>query len=109
MRTFEYTSATTVDEALNGQAQAVGTSAGKVQPEPAPVNGTRFLAGGTDLLTLMKADVYAPSLLVDIKRAGDLPRGIEEQAGGLTLGALTTLSEIEHDPRIAQQYPALTE
>ena len=78
----------------------------------APEGGTRFLAGGTDLLTLMKADIIAPSLLIDIKRVEDLPRGIEDRSGqghGITLGALTTLSEIEHHPVIRERYGALAE
>ena len=70
MRTFEYTRASTVDEAP-----------GLVDGAHTPQNGTRFLAGGTDLLTLMKADVVQPSLLVDIKRTEGLPRGIEETRG----------------------------
>jgi len=60
----------------------------------------------------MKADVASPSLLVDIKRVEDLPRGIEDntgRGGGLTLGALTTLSEIEQHPTILKAYRALAE
>ena len=52
-----------------------------VVPPIAPENGTRLLAGGTDLLTLMKADIVAPSQLIDIKRVEDLPRGIEDRFG----------------------------
>jgi xanthine dehydrogenase YagS FAD-binding subunit len=119
MRAFEYARAATIDEAT---AQHTQTHAGMattvhsrtalpVVPPGAPENGTRFLAGGTDLLTLMKADIIAPSLLIDIKRVEDLPRGIEDRpkGGGLTLGALTTLSEIEHHPRIRERYAALAE
>ena len=57
-------------------------------------NEVRPLAGGTDLLTLMKANLVTPQELVDIKRLGDLPGGIQETAQGVTLGALTTLAEI---------------
>jgi xanthine dehydrogenase YagS FAD-binding subunit len=57
----------------------------------------------------MKADIVAPSLLVDIKRLEDLPSGIREADDGITIGALTTLSEIERDPMIRQRYPALAE
>jgi xanthine dehydrogenase YagS FAD-binding subunit len=60
----------------------------------------------------MKADIYAPSTLIDIKRAEDLPRGIKERGpagGGITLGALTTLNEIEHSLLLVKQYPALAE
>ena len=98
MRTFEYARASTVDEAP-----------GLVKGEHTLQDGSRFLAGGTDLLTLMKADVVRPSLLVDIKRAEGLPRGIEDGANGLTLGALVTLGEIERHPAIAERYRALFE
>jgi len=98
MRTFEYARASTVDEAP-----------GMVAGEHSLQNGSRFLAGGTDLLTLMKADVVQPSLLVDIKRTEGLPRGIEETKDGLTLGALVTLGEIERHPAIAERYRALWE
>jgi xanthine dehydrogenase YagS FAD-binding subunit len=57
----------------------------------------------------MKADIVAPSLLVDLKRAEDLPRGVQEADDGITIGALTTLSEIEHDPAIRRRYPVLAE
>lgn len=98
MRAFEYTRAESVD-------QAPGLVAG----EHTLMNGSRFLAGGTDLLTLMKADVVRPSTLVDIKRAEGLPRGIESRDGRLVLGALTTLAEIERHPEIVQRYSALAE
>jgi xanthine dehydrogenase YagS FAD-binding subunit len=98
MRTFEYARAATLDEAP-----------GLVAGEHTLQNGKRFLAGGTDLLTLMKADVIQPSLLVDIKRTDGLPRDIKESEEGLTLGALTTLGEIERHPVIAQRFRALSE
>ena len=53
---------------------------------------TRPLAGGTDLLTLMKADLVAPERLVNVKAL--LPRGIAAGTDGLTIGALTTLEEM---------------
>jgi len=105
MRPFEYARAATIEEAMRPPE-------GNGHAGPGDQSGRRFLAGGTDLLTLMKADVIAPALLVDIKRADDLPRGIREQAGrdgGLTLGALTTLSEIGDHPRIVREYAALAE
>jgi xanthine dehydrogenase YagS FAD-binding subunit len=67
---------------------------------------TRPLAGGTDLLPLMKADVAAPERLVGMRAL--LPRGITcEQDKDLVLGAGATLSEIEAHPLIAQRYTAL--
>ncbi len=96
MRSFEYESPATLDEvvALLGRD---GDSA------------VRPLAGGTDLLTLMKADIAAPGRLVNIKRLPDLPRGVEEGEQGLSLGALTTLTEIETHPVIRERYPLLAE
>jgi xanthine dehydrogenase YagS FAD-binding subunit len=96
MRAFEYTSVATLDEAL-GLLGRDGDGA------------TRPLAGGTDLLTLMKADVASPAHLIDIKRVGELSRGVTESAGGVTIGALTTLAEIEANPLIARRFPALAE
>jgi xanthine dehydrogenase YagS FAD-binding subunit len=96
MKPFEYASPTTIEEVITLLGQG-GDGA------------TRPLAGGTDLLTLMKADIAAPSRLVDIKRLAELPGGIEETAQGLTLAALTTLTEIETHPQIRRRYPVLAE
>ncbi len=53
-----------------------------------------ILAGGTDLLALMKDDVVAPKRLVNIKQIDGL-RGISYQPGnGLRIGALTTIAEL---------------
>jgi xanthine dehydrogenase YagS FAD-binding subunit len=74
-----------------------------------PANGSRPLAGGTDLLTLMKADLLAPSRLVDIKRLAELDDRIELMPEGLAIGALTTLAQLEEHPLIRSRYPALSE
>jgi xanthine dehydrogenase YagS FAD-binding subunit len=105
MRPFEYTSPTTVDEAVGLLGQNGPEHDGRLRP----LAGAQPLAGGTDLLPLMKADVAAPSHLVDVKRLSGLPRGIEATAQGLSLGALTTLSEIEMHPLIRQRYPLLAQ
>lgn len=70
---------------------------------------TRPLAGGTDLLTLMKSDVVHHQQLVDIKRNSDLSAAIQEGDDGLTLGALTTLTDIERSTLLQDRYPVLTE
>lgn len=92
MRPFEYQSAATIEEAL-GQLGAAA----------------RPLAGGTDLITLIKADIAAPERLLDLKRVADLPSGVVAGPDGLTIGALTTLSVIERDPQIRARHPALAE
>lgn len=69
--------------------------------------GARFIAGGTNLLDLMKLQVETPETLVDISR---LPLAdIEEREdGGLTIGALVPNSDLAADPRIIERYPILS-
>ncbi|MDN8814857.1 FAD binding domain-containing protein, partial [Staphylococcus aureus] len=69
--------------------------------------GTKFIAGGTNLLDLMKLQVETPNKLVDISR---LPLAdIEEREdGGLTIGALVPNSDLAADPRVIEGYPVLS-
>jgi xanthine dehydrogenase YagS FAD-binding subunit len=90
VKPFSYSAPSTLDEAVTLLGRAA-----------------RPLAGGTDLVTLMKADLAAPERLVSIRTL--LPRGISEQADGLTIGAASTLSEIERDARIARKFTALSQ
>lgn len=117
MQRFAYVRAETVAETLKLLDHTDGET--PATAVPAMTGATRPLAGGTDLLPLMKAHVTAPAQLVDIKRLGDLPRGIREeraagngrtpQQGDVILGALTTLSEIETNPLINTRYAALAQ
>ena len=67
----------------------------------------KFIAGGTNLIDLMKEDVERPSRLIDISR---LPlKTIEEKAdGGLRIGALVPNSDLAYHPLIEQRYPMLS-
>jgi xanthine dehydrogenase YagS FAD-binding subunit len=69
-------------------------------------NTAKFIAGGTNLIDLMKQDVERPSRLIDISR---LPlRNIEQTAeGGLRIGALVPNSDLAWHPLIEQRYPLL--
>jgi xanthine dehydrogenase YagS FAD-binding subunit len=72
--------------------------------EPAGV----FLAGGTNLVDLMKLDVMTPDVLVDVRRLTsaeiqDLPDA------GLRIGAAVTNSELAADTRIRSRYPVLSQ
>lgn len=69
----------------------------------------KALAGGTDLLTLMKAGVATPIRLIDIAQSGLIPKGITANATGVTLGAMTTLTELETSPLLAERYPLLSQ
>ena len=94
MRPFEYVSP-------SNKAQALGLLG-------ATWGNTEVLAGGTDLLALMKDDVIAPKRLVNIKEIADL-RGVSSNAQGLRIGALTTLGELGDDASVRKSYPALSE
>ncbi|GLK56217.1 xanthine dehydrogenase YagS FAD-binding subunit [Methylopila capsulata] len=91
MMNFSYTRAETVADAIAA-----------VAADP----GARFIAGGTNLVDLMKYDVMKPERLVDITR---LPlREIEAtDAGGLRIGALVPNSDLAYDARIQRDYPLL--
>jgi xanthine dehydrogenase YagS FAD-binding subunit len=67
----------------------------------------KFIAGGTNLVDLMKDDVERPSRLIDISR---LPLKTVEQTadGGLRIGALVPNSDLAYHPLIEQRYPLLS-
>ncbi len=67
----------------------------------------KFVAGGTNLIDLMKKDVERPSRLIDISR---LPlKGVEETpGGGVRIGALVPNSDLAWHPLIARRYPLLS-
>lgn len=72
-------------------------------------DGGRFLAGGTDLVIAMKEKGLLPKYIVDLKRVPNLS-GIRENAdGSITLGALTTMYEIETSPLIKKKFPFLAQ
>jgi xanthine dehydrogenase YagS FAD-binding subunit len=70
--------------------------------------GTRFIAGGTNLVDLMKLEIETPGRLVDI---GRLPLNeIEETAeGGLHIGARVSNSALAVDMRVRHRYPLLSQ
>lgn len=84
------------------RAADVGDAVRRIAAEP----GAKFIAGGTNLIDLMKEDVERPTRLIDITR---LPlKSIEETAGGgVRIGALVPNSDLAYHPLIAQRYPML--
>ena len=92
MNPFSYTRATTVATAVH-----------EVAADEAAV----FVAGGTNLIDLMKANVARPGRLVDITRL-PLNRIEELEGGGLRLGALVTNAATAYDERIERRYPLLS-
>ena len=70
-------------------------------------DGALYIAGGTNLLDLMKLDLMTPKRLVDINRIG-LNEITETDEGGLSIGALVTNSDCAADPRIRKDYEVLS-
>jgi xanthine dehydrogenase YagS FAD-binding subunit len=93
MNLFDYARAATLADAVaSGRAE-----------------GAAFLAGGTNLLDLMKANLVRPARLVDITRLPGLDR-IEPLAdGGVRIGALVRNSALAHDAMFARTFPAVAE
>lgn len=91
MQPFEYASPKTLKEAL-----------ALLGPDAA------VLAGGTDLVSLMKDGVVAPRRVVNIKDIAEL-KGITKTAAGLRIGALATVDEVLTSALVRASYPALTE
>jgi xanthine dehydrogenase YagS FAD-binding subunit len=69
--------------------------------------GARIIAGGTNLLDLMKLQVETPSALVDINRL-PLDKIEETPDGGLRVGALVRNSDLAADARVRQRYGVLS-
>jgi xanthine dehydrogenase YagS FAD-binding subunit len=69
--------------------------------------GAKLIAGGTNLLDLMKLQVETPSHLIDIQQL-DLGRIEETEDGGLRIGALVTNTALASDPRIKRDYPLVS-
>lgn len=70
--------------------------------------GARFLAGGTNLVDLMKLQIEQPTHLVDVSRL-PLAQIDETSEGGLRLGATTTNSQVAADAKVRARYPALAQ
>lgn len=88
------------------RASDPNAAAGAVAANPQ----AKFLAGGTNLLDLMKEDVERPNELVDLTRL-DLSeiKPIRGDRGGVSIGALATNTDTANHPLIRQNYPLLTQ
>ena len=68
----------------------------------------RVLAGGTDLLVQMRADVVEPELIVDIKKIPET-RAVTEDNGGWRIGAAVTGAELKENARLKKAWPGVVE
>jgi len=68
--------------------------------------GVKFIAGGTNLLDLMKLEIETPTRLIDISRL-PLADIADTQPGGLRIGAMVSNTELAADKRVRDRYPLL--
>jgi xanthine dehydrogenase YagS FAD-binding subunit len=71
-------------------------------------NDAQVLAGGTDLISLMKDYVVSPKRVVNIKNIKELS-GVHSAGGGLRIGATVSLEELAAHPEVRHRYPAIAE
>jgi xanthine dehydrogenase YagS FAD-binding subunit len=90
---FSYTRADTVASAVS---------------EVVAHDGAKFIAGGTNLIDLMKENVAAPTHLIDINRLA-LREITPTAEGGLRIGALVTNASVAYDAVVERQYPLLSQ
>lgn len=88
---FEYSRATNVADAVSQMAASPGA---------------KFVAGGTNLVDLMKVYVERPAKLIDVTRL-PLDKVEETPAGGLRIGALVRNSDLSYHPVVERRYPML--
>ncbi|HEY7974824.1 MAG TPA: FAD binding domain-containing protein, partial [Ktedonobacterales bacterium] len=94
MRAFEHSAVRSAEEAVAAlQADTAGESS--------------VIAGGAELLSLMKADLIAPAHIIDLKPIRALRDIAVASDGSVRIGALTTLADIERDATLAARLPIL--
>lgn len=68
-----------------------------------------FIAGGTNLIDLMKENVATPHTLIDINEIDSIQAITELAGGGLRLGAIVKNADTAYDERVQKQYPLLSQ
>ncbi len=94
MEQMRYEAPETVDAAVALLAAASGEA--------------RILAGGTDLLVQLRAELIEPELVVDVKRIPELT-GISKENGGFRVGAAVTGAELGEHAEVKQAWPGVVE
>src|SRR2546430_6515351 len=92
MKSFEWTSASSVEEAIK-----------------LTVKGAAIKAGGVDVLDLMKEHLFEPTRLVDIRDIKDLDYIKDDPKSGAKIGPMVTVAALADDPIIQKRYPLLAQ
>lgn len=91
---FEYLEARTIEEACSLCAQYKGKA--------------KVIAGGTDLMVLMRNQAVKPEYIINMKTISNL-NYIRSNGGGLRVGALATMNDIENSSLLREKLPALAD
>src|SRR5690349_10220085 len=95
MKSFELVDPSTQDEAI-----------GRLDPQDRSV---RAIAGGTALMLMMKTRLFQPTRLVSLRHLNGELRGTRAtENGGLRIGAMTSLAELEYSPLLASTQPVMS-
>src|SRR5262245_2267715 len=89
---FEYARASSISDAVSQMAASPGA---------------RCLAGGTNLVDLMKVHVETPAKLIDVTRL-PLDKVEETAGGGLKIGALVRNTDVAYHPLVEKRYPMVS-
>ncbi len=101
MRPFAYETAADPSSAI--ALASVPATAHTISP-------VQYIGGGTTLIDLMKLDVMRPTTLVDITSIRDEGmHRIYRSGGGLRIGALVSMGQLQDDADVVRDYPLLTE
>jgi aerobic carbon-monoxide dehydrogenase medium subunit len=96
MRSFDLVEPATLEEAV-----------ALLDPEDKSV---RAIAGGTALMLMMKTRLFQPTRLISLRRLNGEVRGIRlNEGGGLRIGAMTSLADLEYSPMLASNYPVMSQ
>src|SRR6184192_3520281 len=101
MKSFEWMNPNTIDDAV----AALKAAPGFVDPDDA----ARPIAGGQDLLTTMKDYITRPVRVVNLKGIRGLDKIEANGKGGLRIGALVTLAQLEENAIVRRNFPGLSE
>ncbi len=109
MTPFAWANARNLTEGASAASITVAeamTAAPDVMPRGQP---SIVMAGGIDLLDLLKENLLTPATILSLKDIPGLGRIVEEDGGGVLIGPMVTLAQLADHPVLRQRYPAFTD
>ncbi|HMK70814.1 MAG TPA: FAD binding domain-containing protein, partial [Xanthobacteraceae bacterium] len=109
MHRFAFANARTISEAAVAASTTVADAMTMTHGAAGYGETSVVKAGGIDLLDLLKEGLLAPAKVVDLKQVPGLDAVVEEEDGGLRIGALATLASLADHPLLRERYAVLAE